>query len=271
MSDGPEELESDDDELLQALAAFGDGAMDLLLDDQEEDVLDAPAIQSPPIVNSGEEPGSSISASPKPGTFEPAKPEIVEFRVDDSDSTLIRYTKELANAIYCCQPMPRKNNDGTQLENKDNLRCLFLVVAEVEIAFPLCDVREVIRSPIITQLPGTPAWLRGVTNVRGEVVSIIDLCFLLNLGPENWNAKADKAIIVNCNETQQSTAVVADRILGIRSVEEQEFDFTFDSNISAVANKIALDDTSQAILVDTTRLFDTAVLNQSAHQAQSKN
>ncbi len=42
-------------------------------------------------------------------------------------------------------------------------------------ALPVGDVREVVRIPEITPLPRAPAFLRGVTNLRGRVVPVIDL------------------------------------------------------------------------------------------------
>jgi len=37
------------------------------------------------------------------------------------------------------------------------------------------QVREVLRTPALTRLPGAPEYVRGVANLRGEVVPVIDL------------------------------------------------------------------------------------------------
>ena len=37
------------------------------------------------------------------------------------------------------------------------------------------QVREVLRPPPLTRLPGAPEYVRGVANLRGEVVPVVDL------------------------------------------------------------------------------------------------
>ncbi len=50
----------------------------------------------------------------------------------------------------------------------------FVVGAE-EYALELKDVREVIRMPEITRLPDTPRYVRGIANLRGTVIPVVDL------------------------------------------------------------------------------------------------
>lgn len=48
-------------------------------------------------------------------------------------------------------------------------------------AVPITQVREVIRPPAVTPVPGTPSWLVGLTSIRGDVVSVVDLPAFLQL------------------------------------------------------------------------------------------
>jgi purine-binding chemotaxis protein CheW len=48
-------------------------------------------------------------------------------------------------------------------------------IAGDEYALPLARAREIVRCESITQVPHTPAWLRGVTNIRGMVIPVVDL------------------------------------------------------------------------------------------------
>lgn len=41
---------------------------------------------------------------------------------------------------------------------------------------------EIVPLPAVTPLPGTPAWLTGITQVRGELMSVVDLARLFDLG-----------------------------------------------------------------------------------------
>lgn len=40
---------------------------------------------------------------------------------------------------------------------------------------PVEGVREIVKVPPITPLPGTPEWIRGVAQVRGEILCAVDL------------------------------------------------------------------------------------------------
>lgn len=48
-------------------------------------------------------------------------------------------------------------------------------------ALPVCAVREIVRLPPVTRVPGLPAFVAGLANVRGRVLAVIDLRPLLRL------------------------------------------------------------------------------------------
>jgi len=48
-------------------------------------------------------------------------------------------------------------------------------IAGEHYALPLARAREIVRCESVTKVPDTPAWLRGVTNIRGTVIPVVDL------------------------------------------------------------------------------------------------
>jgi purine-binding chemotaxis protein CheW len=54
-------------------------------------------------------------------------------------------------------------------------RFVVLSLASTDYAVPESCVTEIERVPATTAVPGTPAWLSGVTNLRGDILSVIDL------------------------------------------------------------------------------------------------
>ena len=50
----------------------------------------------------------------------------------------------------------------------------FLIGGE-EYAISLLKVREIIEYDVVTKVPKTPEWVRGVINLRGSVVPVVDL------------------------------------------------------------------------------------------------
>jgi purine-binding chemotaxis protein CheW len=67
------------------------------------------------------------------------------------------------------------------LDDEDDVRPRLLVV-EVDGAsygIPITQVREVVRAGTVTRVPGAPALVRGIINVRGAVVTVLELSVLL--------------------------------------------------------------------------------------------
>jgi purine-binding chemotaxis protein CheW len=86
----------------------------------------------------------------------------------------------------------------------------FLLTPE-RYAFAESYVSEVLSLKEITTIPGTPDFVMGVINLRGRVVSIINLKTLFNL-KERGLTELNKVMILK-NETMEF-GVVADAILG---------------------------------------------------------
>jgi purine-binding chemotaxis protein CheW len=60
---------------------------------------------------------------------------------------------------------------------------LTFTLSDEEFALDIGKVREVLDYTIITKVPRMPAYLRGVINLRGNVVPVIDLRYKLGMGP----------------------------------------------------------------------------------------
>lgn len=48
-------------------------------------------------------------------------------------------------------------------------------VASRDFAIDIDEAREIIKLQKISLVPGAPVWLRGVTNLRGEIIPVIDV------------------------------------------------------------------------------------------------
>lgn len=76
-------------------------------------------------------------------------------------------------------------------------------------------VREVYPLKDFTAVPGTPAFVLGIMNVRGQIVSVIDLKRFFHL-PEKGLGELNKVIIMR-NERMEF-GILADVVEGTRSV-----------------------------------------------------
>lgn len=70
------------------------------------------------------------------------------------------------------------------------------------VAWELSVVREIIPARAVTRLPGAPPWVLGLLNLRGAVVTVMDLAVRLGLP----GAEAQSVIVLELDE----------RLLGVR-------------------------------------------------------
>ena len=82
---------------------------------------------------------------------------------------------------------PPEGTDGTPGEGEGadataaRADVMLVRVAGASYALPVAAVREIVRLPPVTRVPGLPAFVAGLANVRGRVLAVIDLRPLLRL------------------------------------------------------------------------------------------
>ena len=90
---------------------------------------------------------------------------------------------------------------------------LFLVARE--------ETREVLGIPAsTTRVPGAKSWIRGLANVRGQLLPIVDLRQFLGSGTTPMTRNT-RIIVVNHREIP--AGLVVDEVLGFRRFAEGEF------------------------------------------------
>ena len=72
--------------------------------------------------------------------------------------------------------LTHKKDNRTELMTQDQLRqYLTFRAGDENLAISILDVKEIIEINTITDVPMTPDYIRGVINLRGNVVPVIDL------------------------------------------------------------------------------------------------
>lgn len=97
----------------------------------------------------------------------------------------------------------------------DALQVIEFVVAEERYAVELHYVREVQPLKDLTPLPGTPPFVLGIVNIRGLVLSVIDIKKFFDL-PDRGLTDLNKVIVVA--DGGMALGVLADRIAGTGSL-----------------------------------------------------
>ena len=78
-----------------------------------------------------------------------------------------------------------------------NCSLLRMAVGDLVLAVGIDDVREILQVTRLTPLPRTPEFVRGVMNLRGAVVPVIDLSVRLGRQPTELGRRAC-IVVVEC-------------------------------------------------------------------------
>ena len=82
-------------------------------------------------------------------------------------------------------------------------------------AIPLAQVREVGPLHDVTPVPGTPGFVLGIINLRGEIRTVIDLKKFFDL-PDAGITQLNQLLLIEHDDLQ--LGILADTILGVRHI-----------------------------------------------------
>ena len=98
----------------------------------------------------------------------------------------------------------------------------FLLDDEI-FALEISKVREVLEMGKLTHIPRTPDYMRGVTNLRGNVVPVVDLKLKLDL--ERTEKTVDTSIILTeltIDDTELVVGVLADSVKEVLDINDAD-------------------------------------------------
>lgn len=99
---------------------------------------------------------------------------------------------------------------------EDLLQLVVFTVGDEEYALPVHRVESIITAPDITRVPGAGPYVKGVHNLRGRVISIIDLRSRLGVPPRPAEA-GSRVLVVGEGET--TVGLEVDSVTEVFSVE----------------------------------------------------
>jgi len=106
-----------------------------------------------------------------------------------------------------------ESNEG--LKKEESIEVLEFMLAYERYGVELKYVREVYPLTELTPIPGIPSFVLGIINVRGEILSVIDIKKFFDL-PEKGLTDLNKVIILHSPEME--FGVLADSIIGVHSI-----------------------------------------------------
>ena len=242
----PEDLDLKDDVQKALLAAFGDEAMDWLDEDQEFDNQLAEASALEPQATEADDNDASPAASLDALLSE------ISTAIDGSD---------VAETFGAKQETQIESDDEDELAVDLGPRHVVFEVGDQQYGIPLDGVLEIDRCGKVTSLPRTPNWLRGVTNLRGQILSVTDFRDLLGMADQRRTV-GEKIIVVHSERHDASTALVVDRVLGIRNLRGEQGPLEgLSDRLAVFADSLAVTDQATTVLIDPDRLLGSNELS----------
>ena len=114
----------------------------------------------------------------------------------------------------------------------DELKLIIFKLGREEYGMDILRVQEIKRMMGITRVPSTPSFIRGVINLRGSVLPVIDLRTRLGL-VENELTEAARIIVVLVNDG--IVGFIVDEVVEVTTIYTQDVEAaqTLSSGLSA--------------------------------------
>jgi purine-binding chemotaxis protein CheW len=100
------------------------------------------------------------------------------------------------------------------------LEVLAFLLAHETYAIETASIREVYPLTELTPLPCTPDHIFGIINIRGQILTVIDMKKFFDL-PEKGITNLNRVIVVEHEDMDMALGILADEIIGIRNIPEK--------------------------------------------------
>jgi purine-binding chemotaxis protein CheW len=102
---------------------------------------------------------------------------------------------------------------------------LIFLIANEKYGLEILKVREIIEMMDVTSVPTTPAFVRGIINLRGKVIPVVDL--RLKFGMEaKENTQRTCIIVVNLARTAQemTIGIIVDGVSDVLDIDQDQME-----------------------------------------------
>lgn len=167
-----------------------------------------------------------------------------DYRIITKDGE-IKWILELSQ-ILCDQDGKVKSVSGILLDTtfqkkaeKEEARCqrlegkyLNFFLGNEEFGVRVDQVKEIIQIMEITSIPNASAYIKGVINLRGKVIPVVDLRLKLGI-PIRENGRQNCIIITEMPGNKGLAGIIADSVSDISSINGQEIDDAVQNHLHA--------------------------------------
>jgi len=175
-----------------------------------------------------------------------------EGKIDCITGTLIDITEE------------KKREEEEERIKRLTGKYLLVSLNNQQYGIPIVKIKEIIRMVPVTSVPNSPQYVRGLINLRGSTIPVIDLCLRLNLGSSDNAGRACIIVVEIESEANIVTVgIVVDSVSEAVNIDGTEIEDTVGSiigNDTRCLLGIAKMQERPHVLLNMDRLFTTEEL-----------
>ena len=98
---------------------------------------------------------------------------------------------------------------------------LLFELDQLHFAIPVTNVTEISQPLPVTKVPNLPSWVLGVSNLRGDIVSVLDLR-LYFLGHPQVIRPDSRFLVVHDSQVSITTTLVVDHVVELQSLVQEQ-------------------------------------------------
>jgi purine-binding chemotaxis protein CheW len=147
-----------------------------------------------------------------------------------------------------------QNKEKTMTETS----CEFVTVrlAGQLLGVPVLLVHDVLRSQQITRVPRAPGFVAGILNLRGRIVTAIDLRARLGLSPREANAPTMNVVVEHKGDPYSFVIDTVGDVLRLEPAQMERNPVTLDQRWRSVSDGIYRLDEELLVVLDIRKLLD---------------
>ena len=159
--------------------------------------------------------------------------------------------------------------DSTELTTIDEEQLVTMMVDNQLFGIPILKVQDIVEPEQITPVPCAPGAIAGVLNLRGRIVTVIDLRELLGAG----ESEQVRQMSVTVEHKGDLYTLLVDSIGDVRSLPKKDFDSppaTLDENMRRLCSGIFRLEDNLLVVLDVDRILDEETIMKSPRRTRRR-
>lgn len=159
----------------------------------------------------------------------------------------------------------QKNSREKVKTNEREGKYLTFCLENEEYGIGILKIKEIIGMMAITSVPQTPDFVRGVINLRGRVLPVIDLRMKFSMPETEYTEKTCIIVVeLDMGESYLHVGIVVDSVSEVLNIKEEDVDESVSFGVSVnteYIQGIAKMENSVKILLDIEKVFNSEELS----------